>query len=318
MNDRFLFPLSFKLGLASLALVGAGEANAGMFTDTIEEFGKARAEGKSTFALDIDNDSLLFNKNDGFYTSGIRLVRQYALRDAERLTVYGWRFGQEIYTPSDIKLQPEQISPNDHPYAGWLYGGLFRSVHRADGTHTRIGFDLGCIGPCSGAKGTQTALHRVIDQPLPQGWSRQVRNEPGVVLYADIAPVRWTPVVSLDVTPTVHGRFGNIFTDAGLGVTARAGRLNALPDQPAAYGFARIDGRVVAYDATLQGGYFSSGNPHTVQPKRWVGEAEIGVAWTGTTYGVKASVLRRSNEIRDLPDAAGAQNFVRLQFSYAP
>jgi len=301
-------------------LLGMATLNAG--ADTLggmaEDFKKAAAEGTSTHLLGVDNDSLLLKKDDGFYTSGLRYTQQYTMRGASQLTAFGWRIGQEQYTASDINLPPARVGPPDHPYAGWLYGGLFKETHRSDGTHENIGIDIGCLGPCAGGEWTQTNLHRLLNQPLPQGWSRQVKNEAGAVLYADIAPVRWTFGPSIDVTPNLHGRFGNIFTDAGAGVTLRAGRLNLLPDQSTLHAYLRIDGRAVGYNATLQGGYFSKGNSHTVKPKRLVGEAEIGLAWNSAPYAISVSVIRRSNEIRDLSNAIGAQNFARLQFSYTP
>jgi hypothetical protein len=109
-----------------------------------------------------------------------------------------------------------------------------------------------------------------------------------------------------------------VFTDIGAGLVVRAGQLNALPDGASLHGFLRMDATAVGYNATLQGGYFSSGNPHTVDPKRWVGAAEAGLAWNRGPYGLRASVIRQGNEIRQLPDSIGAQNFVRLQFSYTP
>lgn len=286
--------------------------------DLLDDFQKVNSEGKGSVQVDIDNDSLLFKRDDRFYTSGMRITRQHLLRDGDGATVFGWRIGQEQYTPSDIKLPPAQIAANDHPYAAWLYGGVFRETYRADGSYLKAGIDLGCIGPCAGGEWVQTNLHRLINQPLPQGWNQQVRNEFGVVLHADAAPVRWTPRTMLDVTPNLHARFGNIFSDAGAGVTLRAGALNLLPDQPAAYGYLRIDGRAVAYNATLQGGYFSSANPHTVKPKRLVGEVELGMVWAKAEYGLRASIVRRGNEIDGLSNAIGAQNFLSLQFSYTP
>jgi len=199
-----------------------------------------------------------------------------------------------------------------------LYGGFFREILRDDGSHTKIGFDLGCLGPCAGGYATQTGLHHLIHQPLPQGWSKQVRNEPGVVLYADVAPVRWTLHRSLDVTPSVQGRFGNIYTDLGAGVLIRAGQLDVQSDASRVHGFLRMDAHAVGYNATLQGGYFSNDNPHTVMPKRGVGEAELGLAWIQGAYGINVSVVRRSNEIRELSNSIGAQSFARLLFSYTP
>lgn len=282
------------------------------------DYQKALGEGKVSHVVDIDNDTLLLDRNDGFYTSGMRYAQRYAVRDADKLTVFGWRIGQELYTPSDIKLPPEMIGPPDHPYAGWLYGGFFKEMHQASGARLSAGVDIGCLGPCAGGDWTQTQFHRVIDQPLPRGWSRQVRNEIGIVLHADIAPVRWMHGRSVDLTPSMNARFGNIFTDAGAGLLLRAGRLNMLPGQATAHAFLRADARAVGYNATLQGGYFSKDDPHTVKPKRFVGEAQIGVAWAGEHFGARLALVRRGNEIRALSSSAGAQNYVQLQFSYSP
>ena len=75
---------------------------------------------------------------------------------------------------------------------------------------------------------------------------------------------------------------------------------------------------VVGYNATLQGGYFSDNNSHTVEPQRLVGEAEAGVMWSDGAYGAKVGLVRRSNEIEYLPNSIGAQNYLRLLFSYMP
>lgn len=301
--------------VASFLLAAAAQARAG---DFFRDFKTAYREGKTSHYLEVENDSMLLKRDDRFYTSGMRYTQQYAMHGNERMTLFGWRIGQELYTAWDTSLPPAYIGPPDHPYAGWLYAGAFRQTHRADGTHESYGLDLGCLGPCAEGEWTQNHLHRLLGQNEAQGWGKQVRNEAGVVLYADIAPVRWTPATWLDITPNVHGRFGNIFIDAGVGVTMRAGRLNLLPDASTFHGFVRVDARAVGYNATLEGGYFSSNNPHTVDPKRLVGEAEIGLLWLHGQYGISASVVRRGNEISGLSNAIGAQNFARVTVTYTP
>lgn len=303
---------------AVLLLVAGSNANAGTLNWPFAGYAEARASGKVSHVVDIDNDTLLMNREDGFYTSGMRYSQRHTLRGADELTVYGWRIGQELYTASDIKLPPEEIGPPDHPYAGWLYGGFFKESHRPEGMRTKIGVDVGCLGPCAGGRWTQTQFHRIIDQPLPRGWTRQVKNELGVMIHAEFAPARWSLGPSMDLTPSINARFGNIFTDAGAVLMVRSGRLNLLPDQPTLHAFVRAEARAVGYNATLQGGYFSGGNPHTVDPKRFVGEAEVGIVWGGETFGAKLSLARRSNEIRGLRDSEGAQNYLQLQFSYHP
>lgn len=310
------FYLKYVTGCALAIAVNL--AYAGGLVDMPDDYRKVRESGKITHLVEVDNDTLLLNREDGFYSSGMRYVQVSTMRDGEGITAFGWRVGQELFTASDIKLPPALVGPPDHPYAGWLYGGFFKDVHRADGSHTKIGIDLGCLGPCAGGEWTQTKFHKLLNQPLPRAWSRQVRNEPGVVLYAEVAPVQWKPLTSLDVTPGISGRFGNIFTDIGANMVVRAGQLNVLPGEPTFHAYLRADVRAVGYNATLQGGYFSDNDPHTVDPKRWIGEAEAGVVWRRGPYGINAGLVRRGNEIRGLPASVGAQNFLRLQFSYTP
>lgn len=306
-----------RLIVSGLAIIACSAAHADTLSAIFDDFRRVRQEGVVSHILDIDNDSLLLNKDDGFYTSGIRYAQEYTTRGSGDITRFGWRLGQELYTSSDIKLPPELVGPPNHPYAGWLYGGVYKELHHEDGTHYRIGLDVGCLGPCAGGERTQTNLHRILNQPLPRGWPKEVRNELGVVLYGELAPVRWSLGEHVDMTPTINGRFGNIFTDLGGGLTVRAGHLNNLPNRHSLYAFMRADAHAVGYNATLQGGYFSAGNPHTVAPKRFIGEAEIGAMWTNGPYGARVGLVRRSNEIRDLPNSIGAQNYLRLQFSYA-
>lgn len=315
MRYQFL-KLIAGAGLIAASMSASAESFGGLF----DGYGKVMAEGRVSHIVDIDNDTLLLNRNDGFYTSGLHYTLTRTLKGSgnQGATTFGWRIGQDIYTASDIKLPPEFVGPPNHPYAGWIYGGFFKEVHGPDGTRTKIGIDIGCIGPCAGGEWTQTQFHRVLRQPLPQGWSKQVKNELGVVLHAEMSPVRWAPHSSFDVTPNFNARFGNIFTDVGAGLLARAGQLNVSPSQSNVHAYLRADVRAVGYNATLQGGYFSKNNPHTMDAKRIVGEAEAGVAWSYGPYAAKVAIVRRGNEIKDLPNSIGSQNYVHLQFAYMP
>lgn len=308
---RFLFTLPASLAIAGTCL-NAGAAG------LLEEFHEALLHGKTSHVLDIDNDSLKLNRDDGLYTSGLRYSQRYALSASESTTVWGWRIGQELYTASDINLPPELVGAPDHPYAAWLYAGVFREQHDYSGKQFRMGVDFGCIGPCAGGESTQDFLHGILNQPRPRGWDKQVGNEVGVVVYGESTPVRWALGRHVDVAPTLHGRFGNIFTDAGMGINVRFGKLNRLPEQETLHGFFKLDGRAVAYNASLEGGYFSSGNPHTVEPKRFVPEVEAGIVWREASFGVLLSIVHRGNEIKNLSNSIGEQDFVRLIISYTP
>jgi lipid A 3-O-deacylase len=311
-----IHPDRWMLVAGLLLILDGAPVYAGSVSEFVNDFRQAAARGQAAHVLDIDNDSLLLTRRDGFYSSGLRYTQQYELHEGSEIARYGWRLGQELYTASDIKLTPEQIPANDHPYAGWLYAGVFKEAVQPGGAAWKWGVDLGCLGPCAGGEWTQTTLHRILNQPLPEGWDTQLDNEAGVVLYAEqaFAPWRWGSHASL--SPVLHGRFGNIFTDAGAALILRIGRAGA--DRSSLHGYFRLDGRAVGYNATLQGGYFSGDHARTVAPKRLVGEAEAGVVWRLAPYAIRISVIRRSNEIRGLPNSQGSQNIGSLQISYFP
>ncbi|MFZ6658721.1 lipid A deacylase LpxR family protein [Undibacterium sp. TJN19] len=316
MNSSLTIP---KISFLLVALCMTGLALAGEATSDLpswQEFQQVKAAGKTIWQVDIDNDSLLFRKEDGFYTSGNWLGQSFVQTGVLQSVTYGWRIGQDLYTASDIKLLPGQISSHDHPYAGWLYGGIFSEKTEANGKSLRLGLDAGCLGPCAGGEWTQTHLHRLLRQPLPQGWGTQLRNEWGVQLTAESSPGRLLPMANVDMTPRFKAHFGNIFTDASAEMQVRAGALNTFSEQAANYGFLRGEIKAVGYNATIQGGYFNK-QVTTVTPKTWVGELELGYLWRNDAYGLSVSIIRRSNEIKELSNGSGAQNFARVQLFYA-
>jgi lipid A 3-O-deacylase len=316
LHSRLHFVLSGSVLAFSVLSGGTAQANA--LADMADEYHRVLATGTASHQINIDNDSLLFRRDDRLYTSGIGYVYRSMAREQGGLVAWSWSLNQELYTSLDTSLTPPKLGPPDHPYAAWLHAGLTRRVQHADGSGNSMGVDMGCLGPCAGGERSQDALHRIISQRLPQGWGAQLKNEVGIVLQGDVSSVRWTPMRNVDITPNLHGRFGNIFSDAGASVTLRAGRLNRLLDDPTFHAYLRLDGRAVAYNATLQGGYFSARDPHAVAPKRVVGEYEAGVTWAERHLAATVAFVRRGNEVRDLSNAVGAQSFLRLQFTYTP
>jgi hypothetical protein len=284
-------------------------------TDAIPEI---VAAGRATTTFDIDNDSLLLNRADGQYTSGLRFTQNYRLRQDDGWVSAGWRIGQQLYTAKDAQLTPELLGALDRPYAGWLYGGLTYRVEHADGSETAFGLDAGCLGPCALGRQTQEAFHHLLRQPQPHAWSTQLSTELGVVAHFGGRGPYWRFGRSVDLRPGVAVRMGNIFTDLGGDLTLRVGELRPLPDASTVYGFLRVGARAVAYDATLQGGMFRREAQRTVDPKRLTGEAEAGLQWQGGRWAVRVSVLVRSNEIRGLSESDGRQDFMRVAISYSP
>lgn len=298
--------------LAAFSLPAAAQSLPALWTNYADNW----RLGSLRHMVDIDNDSLLLRRDDGLYTSGVRYT---AL--AERVTGTGragagWRIGQELYTASEAEWTPAEIPAGDHPYAGWLYAGVVSRMELADGSALAAGLDVGCFGPCAAGRVTQTNLHRLLRQTLPQGWATQLRNEAGVLAWVDWTPVRWRLGAHADAAPVLRARLGNIHTDASAGFLLRAGNLGGAPG--AVHGFLRMEGRAVGWNASLSGGYFSGDQPRAVKAKRVTGEAELGVRWQGEEFSASAAIVHRANEMRVEPAGGGAQNFARIQIGWQP
>ncbi|MEK0428112.1 MAG: hypothetical protein RL001_639 [Pseudomonadota bacterium] len=273
--------------------------------------------GRVSTVVDIDNDTLLLTGSDRFYTSGLRLSRNYRLPSDDGWESMGWRMGQQLYTASSIRRLPEELAALDHPYAGWLYAGLAYRRESSDGSEIAYGLDIGCLGPCAGGEWSQKNLHRALHQPRPAAWSTQIGTEAGAVVMVGARGPYWTLGPQMDLRPGLAARLGNIFTDLSAEATLRAGQLRGDFQGGGSYTFFRLAARAVAHDATLQGGWFTGTDARTVSPKRLTGEAELGVQWQSPEWSLRISVIRRSNEIKGLSESLGQQDFLRLSIAFA-
>lgn len=131
--------------------------------------------------FDIQNDT--FTNSDRHFTSGLRLTFSWTNFDKTEeniigINTTGLRIGNDIYTPNEIELRPEEIPDNDRPYAGWLYVSTFKETVDSDEYYKRYELSIGCLGPCSYSETLQTEWHEIIGADSPEGWSTQIKNDP--------------------------------------------------------------------------------------------------------------------------------------------
>ena len=304
--------MALGMAIASPSVQAQAQQQGLSLSLTLADYQEVQDKGQKSFVLDVENDSLLLKRDDGFYTSGNHLLQRTSLLSDGVLTTYSWTIGQDLYTASDIKLKPQQLSKYDHPYAGWLYLGLQKDQTTRSGEAYSFGLEFGCFGPCAGGEWTQTHLHRLLNQPLPQAWGTELKQEWGVVSKFAYAYPRLNLSKESDLQLRAAARLGNIFTDAGADLVWRWGALSALPSESASFIQARLGGRLVAYNATIQGAYFRQ-QELAVSPKRFVPEAELAYQYQGAQWQFWASIIRRGNEIEQMKNADGAQNFAKIQ-----
>lgn len=281
----------------------------------------------------------------------------------ERRTVsehWGLLLGHQIHTPAKLQEIDLENLVDDRRYAGWLYGTLFAELGVAgspfmDGGYAeyRAGLTVGATGPQIETEALHRYWHAFIRDVAnrrqlpedPRGWGvYQVPNHIGVNLElaqeAEIyrfsledAGLRklFGSQLGFRVASLVGARVGNMFVDAELGATLRAGLMpevvfdrRMLPVDPevsfdlplAIFGF--VTGRVIgsAYDALLDGPPGAEG--HYPERNHVLTRLEAG-------FGVRISLVelmfRHTTLSPDLknrpPGGTWIQNYGRITLSFA-
>ena len=273
---RPLFPLF-------LLLLSLGGRAAPLPPDTLRPLSPARLLSY-TYAND------LFFRTDYYFTQGMtltlvhpllaRLPTRHLLASGPRGSTqqHGVALRYDGFTP--LRIQDPFIRVGDRPYAAYGYASFFR-VSNQPARHQRLttALELGFIGPAAGGKELQTRIHRATGNAEPRGWDYQIRNAP-VVGYrvAFEKQLAAAPSRLLGVLGHAEASVGTLYTYAGTGLRVRAGQMSpyfanlggAGPGHYAGsqrwqlYGQATLEGRIIGYDATLQGGVFPGNDPYTL------------------------------------------------------
>lgn len=314
--------LSVVIGLAASGLARAADAS------------ERRWAG---WQFQGENDAIaLFSGSDEHYTNGLRfaMVRNpefnpgwvdrfgdwYCARfcgDEPTEEVFGWSFGQNLFTPDDISITA--LILDDRPYAAVLYGSLF--VDFVDDLETRkqtVELQFGIVGPEAGGESVQREFHQLIDDELPMGWDNQLGFEP-ILNLGYQQERRWILIgkraeglAIVDVVPHWGFAVGNLTTRVNAGGTLRLGKnLAGFPQADIAntfgggggranrpnfeaYVFLGVDGRAVAHNLLLDGNTFK--DSHEVDKRTGVYDLRGGLflRWRGWQFNY--TFIRRSQE----------------------
>jgi hypothetical protein len=303
--------------------------------------------GAASAVLENDSLKLSGSETDRWYTSGVRLgwssaegglPAPLAFIDNGLAGLLGpanarWSlgFGQNFFTPVDKRTRDPD--PRDRPYAGILYGtiGLDR---RSWNTLDRFELQLGVIGPASFARDTQVFVHHIIDDPVPQGWGKQLHNEPVFNLNAERiwrVPVAGTGFGDVDVLPAAGAQLGTVRIAASAGARVRFGRglerdfgapriRPTIADAPAPVGdgfgwyvFGGLGGYVVGRDIFLDGNTWR--DSRSVDRKLFVADFEVGAAMFWRNVRLSYTQVWRTKEF-DGQDGNFTGGSVSLAFSF--
>jgi len=239
--------------------------------------------------INFDNDVL--DNTDRYYTNGIRIdiispfLKPFPLNYlmvpywGAGVNYYGISIVQNMYTPSTTKIGG--ILYGDRPYAAYLYLGTFKiSNDPVKKFRQTTELDIGIIGPYSFGGFVQKTFHATIptnNEPL--GWLYQIQND--LVLNYNLCYEKG--IVSgkhIELNLTGNSAIGTLYTNFGGGLMTRTGLFNpyfvnlgiSRSQSNHQYGlrnsqvyfFIDLQGKVIGYDATLQGGLFNHSSVYTL------------------------------------------------------
>ena len=260
-----------------------------------------------------DNDSYLLQGSDRYYTDGYFMYFRHAMhvKDTVKMQnkVLGFEFGQKIYTPQTGSIadvngvdHPDYI---DRPFAAYLYVGSTLNYLYSDESNLVLSAQLGIVGPNAYGKQVQTYVHKLLGFYTPSGWEYQIDNNAELNLSAQYNRLLARSSI-FDVTFTSYVNLGNGFSGAGLGPLFRLGSFNQLFNSVSTqstvsrgtskhllhkhelFFYYKPQINYVAYDATIQGGLFTSPGPNSMQvtedKEPFILSNQVGVAFTTNRF----------------------------------
>ena len=294
--------------------------------------------------LTVDNDAMLFGKNDRYYSSGIfasyrRLIKQenrwftrMNKKDKLSKAIVTYQFAHRMYTSYDIKFSDE--ARIDRPYAGWVNLGIGIQYYFKKGTVLKMDYDLGWLGPGTKTGEIQRWWHAVFNMKEPRGWDYQINN----TLATNASVMLQKRLVksgnSFDLISNTSLKLGTIMNNARQGLTMRMGLLQGLDatsftDSKMGQGRKKVteiplDERIqefyffvnftmerVLYNTTIEGNIIGTPSEFTKTAEPWVLHQAWGFSRSGRMYDLTVAINFRGREV------VGAQSHKYMSITMA-
>jgi lipid A 3-O-deacylase len=264
--------------------------------------------------LQVDNDSFTSTYNDFYYTSGLFL---YGSRLGESTTattkvIQSFRVGQQIYNPRWVKATIPQ--EQNRPYAGYLFAEYTSKQINSTNRVQANTFQVGIVGPGSGAEQFQKWMHHSFGFGQLKGWKYQIQNTVALQYQRLYAQPIWFALSSdrADFTAVGTAMLGTAFDGLSAGLLARV-RLSAggvslkashfyddLSEAPKAfYLFVLPKINFQCYDATIQGSLFDRKSILTYDLRPLRCSVEAGVRYQYHQFHLSYTATYCSKEVEN-------------------
>lgn len=334
--------LRFASALSALAFLSVGAAQA---QEPADDVFLAPYDDSGTFTFVWEND--YFANTDRNYTNGLRISYLSGFKQPNGVSRWvadnilgadentgvrrGFAVGQSIFTPQDTAAS--EPLPDQHPYAGWLYGE-YSVVVEQQNIIDQFTLQGGVVGPSAGGEFVQNNWHDLIGGEPVNGWDNQIDDEPGFVVSYErkhrALMKGGDTEFGFDVTPSYGFSAGNVHTHVRAGLMLRVGadlkndygppRVRpslagggyfSPRDRFSWYVFAGAEGRAVAHNIFLDGSLFRNGDP-SVDSNVLVGDFQAGLVLQVRRFQLAYTNVFRTKEFTT---QEGAQQFGAVSFS---
>ncbi len=258
-----------------------------------------------------DNDVIF--QTDKYYTNGLKIeyfsrnrphsVLKYFHFQAERDENFfsGYSLSQDIFTPADKYSLEKQIG--DRPFASSL---LLSSQSIVANNVTRVikksELQIGILGRLSGGEFVQNGIHGLLPT---SGWENQIRTQP-VLNYS----MQYEKLLAgnnyVHISGLLEGKLGLAHLFGGAGIQMRIGSVNEYfkhlnfysSQHISSFYYTAIKGKLVGYNATIQGGLFSDAGSEYPDINHLIYELDTGVNFSYRSVQVKLGLKVLSPEFK--------------------
>lgn len=253
------------------------------------------AKSFSSFEFKWSND--FEYQTDYYYTNGFafEVFTSWAKRNpinsilfpfkSKEFELFSFTLTHDIFTPK-AKFSVEDQLNGDRPFSAYLLLGFKKvTYNQTSKIRTYSEMQFGVLGPAAHGEEVQNGIHNNLPTSAPVvGWENQISNSLMINYSASIEKQfylnNW-----FEFSGISSAKLGLPYTNVDVGVQSRIGLINPLPKDFEFISSQKwhlfltlsASGRLVGYNATLQGGLFTESVYTLSSINRFVGYANIGL-----------------------------------------
>lgn len=282
--------------------------------------------------ITVDNDALLFGKNDKYYSSGIFIkYRRLISEDGVLFRIFNkngnlskaivsYDFVHKMYTAKAIDERDE--SNIDRPYAGLLNATVAMNYHFKNNSTLIFEYDLGWLGPGTRTDDIQIWWHDFLNMKTPRGWQYQINN----TIASNLSVLYQKRVLkagrSVDFITEQFAQVGTIRNNIRSGLTMRLGKFGGLDNTVYTYSkLGQVKKKVsdipenerlqefyfyinatiehVFYNTTIEGNFLGEPSSFTKEANPWVFHHTWGFGRSGRLFDWRIALIFRSTEVKE-------------------